>query len=159
MAKWRQFVCEYIGCTTKNKTCSISCYIDECHSRSPLMSVIQVCTMMTSSDRNIFRVTGPLCGEFTGHRWLPRTKASDAELWCCLWSGPWTNGWVNNRDAGDLRRHCTHNDVIVMCYNHCRYHCCICLASVCASTILYHYDNHIGCLCVMCATLSILPVG
>ena len=26
----------------------------------------------------------------------------------------WTNGWANNRDAGDLRRHCTHHDVIVM---------------------------------------------
>ena len=37
--------------------------------------------MMTSSNGNIFRVTGPLCGEFTGHRWIPRTKASDAELW------------------------------------------------------------------------------
>ena len=36
--------------------------------------------MMTSSNGNIFRVTGPLCGEFTGHRWIPRTKASDAEL-------------------------------------------------------------------------------
>ena len=35
---------------------------------------------------NIFRVTGHLCGEFTGHRWIPRTKASDAELWCFLWS-------------------------------------------------------------------------
>ena len=38
--------------------------------------------MMTSSNRNILRVTGHLCGEFTGHRWIPRTKASDAELWC-----------------------------------------------------------------------------
>ena len=38
--------------------------------------------MMTSSNGNIFRVTGPLCGEFTGDRWIPRTKASDAELWC-----------------------------------------------------------------------------
>ena len=27
-----------------------------------------------------FRVTGPLCREFTGHRWIPLTKASDAEL-------------------------------------------------------------------------------
>ena len=27
---------------------------------------------------------------------------------------PWTNGWANNRDAGDLRRHQTHCDVIVM---------------------------------------------
>ena len=26
----------------------------------------------------------------------------------------WTNGWVNNRDAGDLRRHRTHYDVIVL---------------------------------------------
>ena len=42
--------------------------------------------MMTSSNGNIFRVTGHLCGEFTGPRWFPRTKASDAELWCFLWS-------------------------------------------------------------------------
>ena len=35
---------------------------------------------MTSSNGNIFRVTGHLCGEFTGPRWFPRTKASDAEL-------------------------------------------------------------------------------
>ena len=44
------------------------------------------CCMMTSSDGNIFRVTGHLCGEFTGPRWIPHTKASDAELWCFLWS-------------------------------------------------------------------------
>ena len=39
---------------------------------------------MTSSNGNIFCVTGPLCREFTGLRWIPRTKASDAELWCFL---------------------------------------------------------------------------
>ena len=32
-------------------------------------------TMMTSSNGNIFRVTGPLYGEFTDHRWIPFTKA------------------------------------------------------------------------------------
>ena len=32
--------------------------------------------------------TGHLCGEFTGQRWIPYTKASDAELWCFLWSAP-----------------------------------------------------------------------
>ena len=37
--------------------------------------------IMTSSNGNIFRITGPLCGEFTGHRWIPLTKASDAEVW------------------------------------------------------------------------------
>ena len=35
-----------------------------------------------------FRVTGPLCGEFTGHRWIVLPKASAAELWCFLWSVP-----------------------------------------------------------------------
>ena len=44
--------------------------------------------MMTSSNGNIFRVSGPLCGEFTGHRWIPLTKASDAEHWCFLWNAP-----------------------------------------------------------------------
>ena len=58
--------------------------------------------MMTSSNGNIFRVTGPLYGEFTGHRRIPLTKASDAELSCFLWSAPWIKGWVNNREAGDL---------------------------------------------------------
>ena len=70
--------------------------------------------MMTSSNGNIFHVTGTLCGEFTGHRWIPRTKASDAELWCFLWSATWINGWVNSREAGgwfeapmrSLWRHC-----------------------------------------------------
>ena len=37
---------------------------------------------------SIFRVTGPLCEEFTGRRWIPLTKASDAELWWFLWSTP-----------------------------------------------------------------------
>ena len=64
--------------------------------------------MMTSSNGNI-----------TGHRRIPRTKATDAELWCILWSAPWINGWVNNREAGDLRRHCAHYDVTVMCQTLC----------------------------------------
>ena len=40
--------------------------------------------IMMSSNGNIFRVTGLLCGEFTGDRWIPRTKASESELWCFL---------------------------------------------------------------------------
>ena len=67
-----------------------------------------------SSNGNICHVTGPLCGEFTGQQWIPRTKASDAELWCFLRSTPWINGWVNNREAGDLRYHHPHYDVTMM---------------------------------------------
>ena len=68
--------------------------------------------MMTSSNGNIFYVTGPLCGEFTGHRWIDSTHKSQ-------WRGAlmfslicaWLNSWVNNRQAGDLRRHRVHYDV------------------------------------------------
>ena len=42
--------------------------------------------MMTSSNGKIFRVTGHSCRG--SHQWIPLTKASDAELWCFLWSAP-----------------------------------------------------------------------
>ena len=55
--------------------------------------------------------TGYLCGEFTGHRWIPPHQ--------CQWHGAlmfslicaWMNGWVNNRWAGDFRRQHAHYDV------------------------------------------------
>ena len=47
--------------------------------------------MMTSSNGNIFRVTGLLCRELIGHRWIPHIKASD--------------GCAKNPEAVDLRRH------------------------------------------------------
>ena len=100
--------------------------------------------MMTSSNGNIFRVTGPLCGEFTGHWWIPRTKASDTELWCFLWSAPWINSWVNNREAGDLRPHRTHYDVAVM-------RCTLvesCTSYGCGEVALL--DKHIDQICDFC---------
>ena len=72
------------------------------------------CLLNRLSNGNIFRVTGPLCGEFIGHRWIPLTKASDTELWYSLICAR-TKGWINNRDAGVLRRHRAHYDVTVMC--------------------------------------------
>ena len=54
--------------------------------RPPIILLDYCYFMMTSSNGNIFRVTGHLCGEFTGPRWFPHTKASDAGLWCFLWS-------------------------------------------------------------------------
>ena len=47
---------------------------------------IPICWIMTSSNGNIYRITGPLCKAFTDHRRIPHTKASVAELWCFLWS-------------------------------------------------------------------------
>ena len=64
--------------------------------------------MMTSSNGNIFRVTGHLCGEFTGDKgqW---GGALVFPLICAR-----INSWVSNREASDLRRHRAQYDVIVM---------------------------------------------
>ena len=35
------------------------------------------------------------------------------DLMCSL-TCAWINGWVNNREAGELRLHCAHYDIIVM---------------------------------------------
>ena len=145
--------------------------------------------MMTSSNGNIFRVTGPLCVEFTGDRWIPRTlqwrhngddsvsnhQPHDCLLNClfrcrskktsklrvtglCVGNSPlagefpaqmasyaenvsiwwrhhdkgqwrgalmfslicaWINCWVNNGEAGDLRGHRAHYDIIVLDYKKC----------------------------------------
>ena len=48
------------------------------------------------------------------HRWIPRTKASDAELWLFSLIRARINGWVNNGEAVDLRRHRSYYDAIVM---------------------------------------------
>ena len=69
---------------------------------------------MTSSNQNIFSVSGHLCGEFTGNRWIPRTKASDAGALVFSLIYAWITGWVNHREAGDLRCTRAQYDVIVM---------------------------------------------
>ena len=37
---------------------------------------------------NIFRVTGPLWGEFIGDRWFPSPRKQQPRLWCFLWYEP-----------------------------------------------------------------------
>ena len=61
--------------------------------------------MMTSSNGNIFRVTGPLC---TGHKGQWRGALMFYLIWALI------NTYVNNREAGDLRRYRAHYDVTVM---------------------------------------------
>ena len=83
---------------------------------------------MTSSNGNIFRVTGHLCGEFTGHQWIPHTKASDAELWWCFFylrlnkrlSKQWW-GWWFETPSRPLWRYCnTHGELL---WNDLGHHC------------------------------------
>ena len=86
-------------CRSRNASIkSINRIISTILSHKATMPVDRTCTllkkcivgnnMMTSSNTNFFRVTGPLWVEFTGHQWIPLTKASDAELWSFLWSAP-----------------------------------------------------------------------
>ena len=93
---------QYHGCWCPSSLCCQTISRPQCW----------LCAMMMSSNGNIFHVTGLLCEEFTGHWWIPLTKASDVELWCFLCS--WTNGWENNQDTSDLRCDRAHYDVTVM---------------------------------------------
>ena len=63
-------------------------------------------SLMTSSNGNIFRVTGHLVNSPHKGQWHRSLVFS---LICV-----WINGWGNNPEAGDLRRYCAHYDVIVM---------------------------------------------
>ena len=69
--------------------------------------------MMTSSNGNIFRVTGHLCGEFTGPGEFPAqrpvTRSFDVFFDLRL-----NKRLRKNREAGDLRRYRAHYDIIVM---------------------------------------------
>ena len=66
--------------------------------------------MMTSSNGNIFRVTGHLCGEFTDSPHKDQWRGALMFTLICVW----INDWVNDHEAADLRRYRTHYDVIVM---------------------------------------------
>ena len=88
------------------------------HHNGPLMiktfsTVHTASYMMTSSNGNIFRVAGHLCGEFTDPRWISAQGQWRGALMFSLICA-WIDGCVNNREAGDLRRHRAHYDVIVM---------------------------------------------
>ena len=72
---------------------------------------IVVC-MMTSSNGNIFRVTGHLSGEFTGHRWIPWTKPVTRSF--DIFLKVRLNKRLSNGEAGDLRHHRAHYDVIII---------------------------------------------
>ena len=49
----------------------------------------------------------PVTGEFPSQK--PVAQSFDIFLICT-----WTNGWINHRDSGDLRRHRDHYDVTIM---------------------------------------------
>ena len=80
-----------------------------------ILCLRQAISMMTSSSGNILHVTGPLWGESTWrspvdspHKGQWRGTLAFSLICAC------TNGWANNRDVDDFRRHRAHYDVTVM---------------------------------------------
>ena len=90
--------------------------------------------MMTSSNGNIFSVTGPLWGGFTGIRWIPLTKPVKRSFGVffllCLnkWLSKQSWGWWLETPSRSLWRHC--NDLRI----------CVPLSYAAMGT-----DNHFAC--------------
>ena len=113
---WSATTARVSGYQTKGPLCLIGklrLIICVCDKQTSVYSIIIVFsfTMVTSSNGNIFRVTGHLCGEFPVNS-LHKGQWRGALMFSlvCVW----INGWGNNRGAGDSRRYRAHYDVIVM---------------------------------------------
>ena len=103
---WRQF--QYcIGCLMwflPGELHSLSWYARTC------LSSNSICIWHDDVIKwNIFRVTGHLCEPVNSAH---KGQCRGAFLFSLICA--WINRWVNNREAGDLRRYCAHYDVIVM---------------------------------------------
>ena len=80
---------------------------------------VQVCHKLWRHQMETFstllalcEVNPPVTDGFPSQR--PVTRSLDVFIICV-----WTNGWANNRDAGDLTCHRTHYDVTVMVFVFC----------------------------------------
>ena len=82
----------------------------ECVTKMAITGVI----MMTSSNGNIFRITGHLCGEFNGPGEFPtqRPVTRSFDVFFDLRLNKQLS--KNSGEAGDLRRYRAHYDVTVM---------------------------------------------
>ena len=110
--------------------------------------------MMTSSNGNIFRVTGPLYGELTGPGNSPhKGQWRGALMFSLIYA--WINDWVNNREAGDLRRQRDHYDVIVMnIQNQNHKNAWYILHYLCNSNLLRVMMNHVRNLFISASTFN-----
>ena len=120
--------------------------------------------MMMSSNGNIFRVTGPLCGEFTGPGEFPTQRPVtrsfdvffDLRLNKRLSKQPW--GWWFETLSSSLWRHCNVQrgySVVsqnISC-NAGQYHGCWCSSSLCYKVIISH-----GFDCVTWVGRHLVPV-
>ena len=115
---WRRhhvFQNPHADCAGAGSSDAVTSVIPDDHDGSPPCKKERMVSehMMTSSNAKFFALlaicpgNSPVPGEFLAHR--PGTRSSDVSFICV-----WINGWVNNREAGDLKRYRAHYDVTVM---------------------------------------------
>ena len=92
---------------------------------------------MTSSNGNIFRVADSLCGNSPATGEFPTQRPV---MWSfhVFFDLHRINGWVNGREAGDLKRRRPYYDVIVMMYINLPYHLCV----LCSYMITKELQQH-----------------
>ena len=131
-AKWRPFVSAPI-CWWKIIVCKVG-ECEEDHMKAaviinihPAMNGIVQSSMMTSSNGNIFRVTGPLCGELTGPGEFPtqRPVTRSFDVYFDLRPNKrlrkqWRGWWFETQSCS-LWRHCNEIDMdikkVLTCWN------------------------------------------
>ena len=62
----------FVGAKSSSGPKPVYCQVNMSHDIGPALITLPL--MMTSSNGNIFRVTGPLYGEFTGHGEFPAQR-------------------------------------------------------------------------------------
>ena len=102
---WRNY-----GIKSSFQEVSLQLYATIVGTRAGLAIKMTSMGMMTSSNGNIFRVTCHLCGSPVNSPHKSQWRGALIFSLICAW----INDWVNNREAGDLRRYYAHYDVIVM---------------------------------------------
>ena len=94
-------------CCYKSSTCDFGTAVHDdgdepiqvawwCHQMETFSALLGICAGKS-----------PVPGGFPAQR--PVTRSFDVSLICT-----WINGWVNNREVGDLRRYRSHYDVTIM---------------------------------------------
>ena len=108
--------------------------------RETLIAMVQM--MMTWSNGNIFALLALLRGL---HRSPMNSPHKGQWRWAMMFSFicAWINAWVNNREAGDLRHHRAHYDVIMFI-----------MTSSCS---LWRHCAH--CDVIVCRTFSVKPLS
>ena len=95
----------------RGHVCSLGTTLTKYFRKDKWVSQRYECSVMTLSNGNICRVTGPLWGEPTGvfPSQRPVTRSFNIFFICAL-----TSDWANSRDVAGFRPHRAHRDVTLM---------------------------------------------